>query len=323
MTKKNEKPKMKRLLTADGYDVIGDIPSETEWLDNLNIKSTRTARAYKIDIEEFKVFVGIQEPKDYRLVRRLHVMEWMESLSKKKLSKTTIARKYSALSSLFQYYCGMNAIKDNPVRGVNRPKVAYNIGKTPAISNDQAKVLLDAPIGNSSREKRDRAILATFLFHGLRRSELAGLKVKDIQIREGIPFLRVEGKGSKERYLPLHPAAAQRIHSYLEALGHKDYHEAPLFCPLKKYKDTNGNLKHITTDGIYKIVMHYAQIAGIDIKDFSPHSLRATATTNALLNNADLAKVQMWLGHSNISTTRLYDKRDNRPEDSPTFKVNY
>lgn len=315
--------KKKRFLSEDNLSVLVDVPSEYEWLDNLRIKSEKTAHAYEIDINEFKSFVGIKRPRDYRLVKRRHVMQWMKHLSKQKLNKTTIARKYSALSSLFKYYCGINAVKDSPVVGVNRPKVSYNTGKTPAISTLEAKKLLESPPFDTIKGKRDRAILATFLFHGLRRAELSGLKVKDIQSREGVPFLRIEGKGEKERYIPLHPAAMQKIYHYLESDNRKGDNDSPLFCPLKRYRNIDGDLKPITTDGIYKIVMYYALKIGIDVKDFSPHSLRATATTNALSNNADIAKVQMWLGHSNIQTTRLYDKRDNKPEDSPTFKVSY
>lgn len=81
--------------------------------------------------------------------------------------------------------------------------------------------------------------------------------------------------------------------------------------------------KPLHADGVYKLIRVYAGDAGIEVEHFSPHSLRATAATNALEHGADIAKVQEWLGHANIATTRLYDKRATRPEDSPTFKVSY
>lgn len=312
------------LLTNKKYHTLVSVPPESEWLDNIRIKSKKTARAYAFDVEEFKKFIGIKKPEDYRFVVRKHVIEWIKSLEKKSLSKTTISRKVSAVSSLFIYYCNANAVKDNPVLGVNRPKVSSNVGKTPALSASEAKKLLDSPPADTLKGKRDRAILATCLFHGLRRAELCSLQIKDIHSREGVPHLRVLGKGNKERTVPLHPAAMQRIYVYLEAAGHQNNLEAPLFLPLGKFKDKKGNLQPITTDGIYKsVVMYYAKKAGINTLNFSPHSLRATAATNALLNHADLAKVQTWLGHANIQTTRMYDKRDERPEDSPTFKVSY
>jgi site-specific recombinase XerD len=79
----------------------------------------------------------------------------------------------------------------------------------------------------------------------------------------------------------------------------------------------------VTADGIYKMVKYYAERVGVNIEGFGAHSLRATAATNALDHEADIAKVQEWLGHANIATTRLYDRRKTRPENSPTFKVRY
>ena len=93
---------------------------------------------------------------------------------------------------------------------------------------------------------------------------------------------------------------------------------------VKKNNRTKKTDKSLTPDSIYiSIVTHYAKKADIHFPGFSPHALRATAATNALDHDADIAKVQEWLGHANISTTRLYDKRRNRPEESPTFKVEY
>ncbi len=83
--------------------------------------------------------------------------------------------------------------------------------------------------------------------------------------------------------------------------------------------------KTITGDGIYKLIRHYGAITGLNlaVDGLSPHAMRATAATNALTHEADIAKVQEWLGHANISTTRMYDRRETRPEDSPTFRVKY
>ncbi len=158
------------------------------------------------------------------------------------------------------------------------------------------------------------------LYHGLRREEAARLTVQDILERRGIKHLRVHGKGGKIRYLPLHPVAMERIHSYLEASAHRlEQTAAPLFVPLRGRKTGAG----ISAEGIYALVGIYAQTAGIEVAGLGVHGLRATAATNALEHEADIAKVQQWLGHANISTTRIYDRRASRPEDSPTYKVRY
>ncbi|MCA1851175.1 MAG: site-specific integrase, partial [Beggiatoa sp.] len=208
------------------------------------------------------------------------------------------------------------------VKGVKRPKVESYEGKTPALGDGQARALLDAPGVVTEKRKRDRAILSVLLYHGLRREELCALKVRDIHPRRGVLHLRVHGKGGKLRYLPLHPGTAELVTDYLEAAGHGGETAAALFRPVKN--NTGGTMEGaVTADGVYKMVKRYAKRVGVNIDGFGAHSLRATAATNALDHEADIAKVQEWLGHANIATTRLYDRRKTRPEDSPTFKVRY
>jgi integrase/recombinase XerD len=94
-----------------------------------------------------------------------------------------------------------------------------------------------------------------------------------------------------------------------------------LFYPVSN--NTRGTGQPITPDGVYRILAKYAGMVGIDVAGFGPHSLRARAITNALENDPDLEKVQDWVGHANIATTRMYDRRQQRAEDSSTFKVVY
>ena len=180
--------------------------------------------------------------------------------------------------------------------------------------------MLTAPGDQTIKEKRDRAILSTLLFHALRREELCKLKVKDFRnTRRGVPHLTVNGKGDKIRYLPLHPGTNALIHYYLEAAGHGEDDNGALFRPIRNNR--TGKLdKPLDADMVYRLVRKYSALLGFEI---GAHALRATAATNALDHQADIAKVQEWLGHANIATTRIYDHRKTRPEDSPTFKVAY
>jgi len=248
------------------------------------------------------------------------VIAWRDDLKRRGQSGNTTRHRLAALASLFEYLCEKNAVTHNPVKGVQRPKVDGNEGRTPALGDHQARKLLDAPDGSSLRLKRDRAILAALLYHALRRDELCKLTVKDFKHeRRGVPHLKVSGKGGKTRYVPLHPAASRLIYEYIEMAGHGTDETGALFRPVKN--NTGSGLGNaITSDGIYKIVRAYSSDLGFKI---GAHALRATAATNALDHQADIAKVQEWLGHANISTTRIYDHRKTRPEDSPTFKVNY
>lgn len=304
-----------RQLTAAEFHQLSNVPAEAEWFANLD--NPRTRRAYQIDLREFMAFTGIAQPDEFRTVTRAHVLAWRKRLEARHLSGATIRRKLAALSSLFDYLCERNAVALNPVAGIKRPKNNGNEGKTPALGDHQARALLDAPDPDTLKGKRDRAMLAVLLYHGLRREELCLLKVRDIHDRRGVLHLRIHGKGNKLRYVPLHPASAERIHAYLETAGHDTVPDAPLFQPMRK----TGTA--ITADGVYKCVLAWAVLAKIAVEGFGVHSLRATAATNALEHEADIAKVQEWLGHANIATTRLYDRRKHRPEDSPTFKIAY
>jgi integrase/recombinase XerD len=306
-----------RRLTASRFQGLADVPPELEWFANIDNKSTR--RAYENALQDFMRFTGIKEPGEFRIVTRSHVIAWRDDLVVRGLSGMTIRHRLAALSSLFEHLCESNAVTHNPVKGVKRPPVESYEGKTPALGDHQARALLDAPDGISLKGKRDRAILATLLYHALRREELCKLTVKDFRHeRRGVAHLKVWGKGSKTRYVPLHPAASGLIVDYLEADGRGLETNGALFRPIRSR--TGGMIKAITPDAIYKIVRGYSARLGFEI---GAHALRATAATNALDHQADIAKVQEWLGHANIATTRIYDHRKTRPEDSPTFKVAY
>jgi len=311
-------PSSTRLLTDADFQRLAKVPPEVEWF--ANIDNSQTRRAYKNALHDFMAFTGIKQPEEFRSVTRAHIIAWRDELVSRNLSGMTIRHRLAALSSLFEYLCEHNAVTHNPVKGVKRPAVESYEGKTPALGDHQARKLLDAPDGGSLKGKRDRAILATLLYHALRRDELFRLKVKDFkQERRGVPHLKVSGKGGKTRYVPLHPAAGRLIHDYLEAAGHSAEENGALFRSASNNR-VAGSQKAITPDAVYKMVQKYSEQLGFKI---GAHSLRATAATNALDHQADIAKVQEWLGHANIATTRIYDHRKTRPEDSPTFKVSY
>jgi integrase/recombinase XerD len=322
-----------RMLTAAEFHQLADVPPEFEWFANITNAGTR--RVYENAVNDFMHFVGINKPEEIRIVTPAHIIAWRDDLMGRGLAGVTIRRQLATLSSLFKYLCDKHAIKYNPAKDVQRPKAESGEGKTPAIADHQARKLLDAPDetrpgllrqgrlsdkDDSTRNKRDRAILSTLLFHGLRREELCKLKVKDFQhVRKGVPYLKVHGKGGKIRYVELHPGTNAIIHEYLEAAGHRTDENGALFRPIRN-RTAGGLDKAITPDAIYKLVKAYSAQLGFEI---GAHALRATAATNALDHNADIKKVKDWLGHAHISTTEIYDRRRSRPEDSPTFKVSY
>jgi integrase/recombinase XerD len=309
-----------RCLTAAEFQGLAEAPPEIEWFNNISNPGTK--RIYKIAIGDFMRFTGIVRPEEFRIVTRAHVIAWRDDLERRGLEGPTRRNRLAALSSLFEYLCEKNALSQNPVKGVKRPKADSGEGTTPTIGDHQARQLLAAPAEETVKAKRDRAILSTLLYHALRREELCKLNVSDFRhARRGVPHLKVDGKGEKTRFLPLHPGTNALNHDYLDAAGHGEGDNGALFRPVKNNRSKTKTLKKpLTPDAVYKLVKAYSAELGFEI---GAHSLRATAATNALDHQADIAKVQEWLGHANIATTRIYDHRKTRPEDSPTFKVAY
>ncbi len=298
------------------------MPAEMEWF--ANIDNPRTRRAYRIDVADFMAFVGIQRPEEFRIVTRAHFIAWRRDLEGRGLSAPTIRRKLSALSSLFAHLCDSNAVTHNPVLGVKRPRSETAEGKTPAIGDGQARALLAAPPADTLKGKRDRAILATFLFHGLRCDELVPVEGARPAPAPGRAAPACPRQGQQD---PLHPGARLGAGENQRLPGKRRARRGPERATL-----SSGAQPHWQGQARQAAVLwsdlrtggpHYAEAAGVDMPGFCTHSLRATAATNALDHEADIAKVQEWLGHANIATTRLYDRRRTRPEDSPTFKVAY
>jgi site-specific recombinase XerD len=157
-----------------------------------------------------------------------------------------------------------------------------------------------------------------FLYHGLRATELSSLRVGDYADRRGVTTLGVHGKGSKLRYIPAHPKTAAAVEDHLAACEQVSQEEAPLFIPSPT---RSCRVKPMLRQAVAGIGPAIRNESGVHKDSLRPHALRATAATNTLEHGADIASVQDWLGHANPATTRLYDNRQSRPEDSPTFRV--
>jgi integrase/recombinase XerD len=229
---------------------------------------------YQLDITDFSSFVGIHRPEEFRLITRAHVIAWRKDVERRQLAPSTIRRKLSALSSLFEYLCERNAVTHNPVKGVKRPRANNNEGTTPALSDDQARAILQAPPANTLKGARDRAILATLLYHGIRREELCTLRVRDYQRREGILHFRIKGKGDKVRFIPVGIEVQRLIHAYLEASGHRQYVEGPLFRPVKNNATGELRMPLYPSSVYHDIVRRYGKEVGItiDVHGFCVHS---------------------------------------------------
>src|ERR1700744_3664985 len=281
-------PVRKQALTRTEFERLAEVPPEEEWL--ANITNGKTRRAYKNDVREFIAYAGLHDYGELRSIIRAHIIDWRRDMERRALEPATIRRKLSALSSLFDYLCERNAVTGNPVDGVKRPMANGNEGSTPALGDGQARKLLDAPPAHTLKGVRDRAILATLLYHGIRREALCGLRVRDLHSRQGVLHFRINGKRDKIRFIPVNAAAQRTIEEYLDRAGHRTDADGALFRPVKNNR--TGRLdRHLDPASIYRnIVCKYGLETGIsgDVSGLCVHSLRATAATNALSHASDI-----------------------------------
>jgi integrase/recombinase XerD len=308
-------------LQQMSVDVLAAIPEEEVWLASR--KSARTRRAYRTDVAHFVRTFNITSADELRAIDHRAVMAW-ERLMREEEGKeaTTVRRRLAALSSLFTHLVKFGVVEQNPVREVERPAVNRREGMTLAFSQKQARRILDAPPEESVHGLRDRAILSVGLQVGLRRAEIASLKVGDFHMNRGYDSLKVVRKGGKKGSLAIHPQTAERIRRYMEEAEHGEDLDGPLFRPVRGNQKAQEARRHLHPDEIDRILRKYAKRIGLE-RGYSAHSMRATFITTALDNGASLEDVQRAAGHADPSTTKLYDKRGYNPEKSASFFASY
>jgi len=302
-------------------DALAAIPEEEVWLASQ--KSARTRRAYKLDVAHFMKTLGIMAPDQLRQVDHRAVIAWERIMREEQgAAPSTVRRRLAALSSLFKHLVRHGAASRNPVVDVTRPNINREEGSTLAFSKAQARRLLDAPAENTLAGLRDRAILSVGLQVGLRRAEIAALKVGDLHQNRGFDALRLTRKGGRRDALAIHPQTATRIRVYLELGGHGAEHDGPLFRPLRGNAKPHDAAGRLDPDTIDRLVRKYANGIGL-LRGYSAHSMRATFITTALENGAQLEDVQKAAGHRDPSTTKLYDRRGYNPEKAASFFATY
>jgi integrase/recombinase XerD len=184
----------------------------------------------------------------------------------------------------------------------------------------QVRHLLEPPKGETLKARRDRAIISILFHHALRRDELCELMVKDIHERRGAEPLRVHSEGAKVRHVRLHLGSQEKIDEHLQAAGHGGISSAPVVTPFGNYRRGTTDAV-LTTNAVCQLIRIHGKQIGVSVDRFGPHSARTTAATKLLNAGADIAKAQERLSYANLSSTRIYDHRKTRTENSPTFGV--
>lgn len=308
----------------DPLPPLAAMPPRDEWF--AGIESPHNRKSYLRDVAEFMTFAGLESPERLPDATPEQVKGWRDALSARPLRATTVRRKLSALSSLFEDLVSRGAARRNPVEGVERPADEGDNNAAPVLTQAEARRLLDAPARNTLKGRRDRAILAVLLYQGLTREELCGLGVGDLRIRDGILHMRITGNRGRVRSVAVHSEARDRIADYLAEAGHGKDEAAALFRPVANNRGGGRLDRALDPASIYRnVVRHYATRSGLaeEVKGLRAHSLRATAASTALHAGARPEAVRDWLGHASLAATALYYRYPASDRVSPGLRISY
>ena len=258
--------------------------------------SKNTLTAYRSDLDQCAAFLAKRQVADWRSVTRVQAGEWVHSLNGRVCSPASQARKLTALRGLARFLVREKIRADDFTQLLAAPKLSRRIPGT--LTPEEVSRLLAAPTGGDARALRDRALLELFYSSGLRVSELAGLTLQQVDLEQGL--IRVFGKGSKERVVPVGGRAADAVTTWL--VSGRSQLVKPRTGSQLFLNNRGAALSRVT---LWKLVKKYAARAGIT-KNVKPHGLRHSFATHLLTGGADLRAIQEMLGHASISTTQIY-----------------
>ena len=260
--------------------------------------SQNTVASYCSDISKFLAF--FDTPKQNTSAENITVEDIKEYIaSSPKVSERSQARLLSALRSFFGWLVMEGSIKHNPCDRVDMPKIGRYLPDV--LSEDEVFRIIDSVILTSWQGIRDRAILEVLYGCGIRVSEAVGLKASSLYFEDG--FVRVIGKGNKERLVPLNEVAADALKAYLEV------RPAPAASDFDDIVFLNRFGKPLSRQSMFKMIKTQALLADIR-KEISPHTFRHSFATHLVENGADLRLVQEMLGHESVTTTEIYTHID-------------
>ncbi len=291
-------------MNADTKGFEDSLAAFRVYLEDEKNVSPHTLRGYLNDVRQFQDFLREQGDirKDLRKIDNLDIRRYLAHLHQRKLSKTSIGRKLAGLRSFFRFLHRERVIEVNPARGVNTPRTEKK--HPPFLTVDEAVCLMNTPDEKSRTGLRDRAILEVFYASGIRVSELAGLNEEEVDLSLG--FMKVTGKGRKERIVTLGTYAVKALQRYVEQkraewpgrwTDEGAGGRTPLFL--------NRFGKRLSTRGVRRVVEKHVRRAGLSHR-ISPHGLRHSFATHLLDGGADLRSIQELLGHVSLSTTQKY-----------------
>jgi integrase/recombinase XerD len=274
-------------------------PALDEFCDALWLEdglSRNTLDSYRRDLEQFAAWLAKISHKQLTAAARSDLLEFLAHRAAQRAKASTTGRQLSSCKRFFQFMLRQGRIKVDPTLNIDAPKLPRGLPKS--LTEEDVEKLLAASDVEDARGLRDRAMLEVLYACGLRVSELVTLK--SAQVSQDMGVVRVVGKGSKERLVPLGEEALSWVRRYL-----KEGRSQILRGRASDALFVTGRASAMTRQMFWQLLKRYATQAGIH-KPISPHTLRHAFATHLLNHGADLRVVQLLLGHSDISTTQIY-----------------
>jgi integrase/recombinase XerD len=275
--------------------------NQTQWIEEflsfLSVErglAENTLKAYRQDLRKYQGFLKTRHQDDFSAVMRREVTEFLFAEKKKGASASSLARRLVAVKLFHRFLAKEGHVSEDVTSVLDSPRLWKRLPQFLTI--EEVTRMLSLPNTRLARGIRDRAVLELFYATGMRASELAKLKLEDVNLAGG--FLKCLGKGSKERIIPLGAKSREALMKYLAIRGKAKYRDSA-FVFLGKGREG------ISRQSLWRSIKEYGRLAGLS-KKISPHTLRHSFATHLLERGADLRVVQELLGHADIATTQIY-----------------
>ncbi|MCP1726146.1 integrase/recombinase XerD [Natronospira proteinivora] len=279
-------------------EINGSMDSIERFLDAMWMErglSENTLAAYRADLQNLAKWAqGVE--REVETLARDDILEFLAWRVQQGARPRSTARQLSSIRRYFRYLVREGRRSDDPSSDIEMPRLGRPLPKS--LGESEVEALLAAPEVEKPLGLRDRAMLELLYATGLRVSELVSLRLDQVNLRQGV--IRINGKGERERLVPLGEESQAWLQRYVEEgrSGILGGRQSPFLFPTRRSE-------HMTRQAFWHIIKRYAQRAGIS-RGLSPHTLRHAFATHLLNNGADLRVVQMLLGHSDVSTTQIY-----------------
>jgi len=268
------------------------------------INNDHTRRAYLNATRRFAEWCSQRELRDLADVEPIHVAAFIKDLQGR-FSSPTVKQHLAALRMLFDWLVTGHIMEMNPAHSVRGPKYVVKRGKTPVLTNDEARALLDSIDASTLKGLRDRALIGVMVYTFARVNAVISMKVKDYYTQGRRGWIRLHEKGGKEHDVPCHHTLEAYLDEYIAAADIAREPDSPLFRSTGKKA---GATEPLWQQDVFRMIRRQALIAGLDTRA-GCHTFRATGITAYLKNNGALEHAQTIANHSSPRTTKLYDRR--------------